>query len=212
MRGRCAWSAAVLALACSTAPIQHRVLPAASNHVVTRVAIVPLPYEARSQRNVLSADRAKAASQIVTARVAEALGEWTRVEVVPPGDVELWLSTHPPDPDGLGLPRVGAGLRQAFGVDAVMSGRVQRFQAREGGERGATRPASVRFEVELQTPEGETLWEGSYDEVQSSVSQDVGSFSRASERGFRWVTAEALTRYGARELMRELGAVSSAWR
>jgi hypothetical protein len=202
-------AAGLLAVAACTTPIEQSINPAAGDHKVTRVAVVPLTFEPFSPRDVLTEQDAKAASKVVTARVAEALIEWSQLEAVPPGDVGLWLRDAP----SVSAPaEVGAALHSAFGVDALLTGQVRRYHAREGGPRGATRPASVRFELELRTPGGVLLWEGVYNEAQSSITADLGSLGRASERGFRWVTAEALTRYGARELMRELAGHSAAWK
>jgi hypothetical protein len=200
--------AGLLALACST-PVEHSALPAASDHRLTRVAVVPLAFEPSNERNALPEEEAKVASSVVTARVAEALAEWAHLDVVPPGDVQLWLQAPRSAADPALL---GDQLRSAFGADGVLTGRVRRYVPRQGGSAGAARPASVRFELELRTPEGVLLWQGSYDEAQSSVNEDPASFQRASERGFRWVTAEALARYGARELMRGLGGASASWR
>jgi hypothetical protein len=201
-------AAGLLAVACST-PVEHSALPAASDQRVTRVAVVPLPFEPSSERSALPEEEAKVAASVVTARVAEALAEWARLDMVPPGDVELWLQAprSPADPALL-----GNELRSAFGVDGVLTGRVRRYVSRQGGSAGAVRPASVHFELELRTPDGVLLWQGSYDEAQSSINEDLASLQRASERGFRWVTAEALTRYGARELMQRLGGVSASWK
>jgi hypothetical protein len=88
----------------------------------------------------------------------------------------------------------------AFSPDALLLGRVRRFDERKGGEQ----PAAVGFDLELRAPDGALLWSGSYDETQRSLSEDLGSFGRASERGFRWVSADALASYGARELVRQL--------
>ncbi len=202
---RLAWpAAALLALACGTTPVEHKVAPQAANRVVSRVAVVPFSFDPFGTADVLPEEDGRIAADVVTARVAHALDEWSELDVVPPADVRLWLHGVASAPSGRQL---GGELRSAFGVDAVMTGKVHRYRAREG-----RRPASVWFDLELRTPDGVLLWQGSYDEVQSSLAEDPGSFGRARERGFRWVTAGALARYGARELMRELGGASSAWR
>jgi hypothetical protein len=196
------------ALACAT-PVVHSEPPRASEHKVTFVAVVPMPFEPFDPRDTLTGEEAMVASETVTARVATALVQWGGLEAVQPGDIQLWLRnvSAPSSPR-----RLGSELNSAFGVDAIMTGRVRRYSAREGGPRGASRPASVWFDLELRTPSGELLWEASYDEVQRSVSEDPGSFSRWRERGFRWVTPEELSRYGAKALMLELAEVRSAWR
>ena len=207
---RLAWpAAALLALACGTTPLEHKVAPQAANRVVSRVAVVPFSFDPFGAADVLPEEDGRIAADVVAARVAHALDEWSELDVVPPADVRLWLQGVASDPSG---GQLGGELRSAFGVDAIMTGSVRRYRAREGGDRSVNRPASVWFDLELRTSEGVLLWEGRYDEVQSPLAEDPGSCGRARERGFRWVTAEALTRYGARELMRELGGASSAWR
>ena len=211
LRAACGLPVTLLSMAvlgCAT-PVVHSQPPAVSDHKVTLVAVVPMSFEPFDPRDVLTGDEAVVASETVTARVATALVQWGGLEAVPPGDTQLWLQnvSAPSDPR-----RLGRELSSAFGVDAILTGRVRRYSPREGGPRGASRPASVWFDLELRTPGGELLWEASYDEVQRSVSEDPGSFGRWRERGFRWVTAEELTRYGARELMQELGEVRSAWK
>ena len=94
--------------------------------------------------------------------------------------------------------------------DAILFGTLHRFREREGREEGAQHPAAVRFELELLGPEGAPLWRGSYDEAQRGLVDEPRSLLRARERGFRFVTAAALARYGARELVRALGA--EPWR
>ncbi len=199
---------AVLVTGCARSVVYSQP-PAPSDHRVTLVAVVPMPFEPFDARDALTGDEAMVASETVTARVASSLVQWGGLEAVPPSDIQLWLQnvSAPASPR-----RLGAELSSAFGVDAILTGRVRRYWARQGGARGASRPASVWFDLELRTPGGKLLWEASYDEVQRSVSEDPGSFARWRERGFRWVTAEELTRYGARKLMQELGEVNSAWR
>ena len=207
LRSACWLPVALLVAGCTS--VVYSELPRASDHKVTLVAVVPMSFEPFGPRDVLTGEEAMVASETVTARVASALVQWGGLEAVPPGDIQLWLQNVSAPSN---LRRLGSELSSAFGVDAIMTGRVRRYSAREGGPRGASRPASVWFDVGLRTTGGELLWEASYDEVQRSVSEDPGSFARWRERGFRWVTPEELSRYGARELMQELGEVRSAWR
>ena len=210
LRSACWLPVALLALlVAGCTSVVYSELPRASDHKVTLVAVVPMSFEPFGPRDVLTGEEAMVASETVTARVASALVQWGGLEAVPPGDIQLWLQNVSAPSN---LRRLGSELSSAFGVDAIMTGRVRRYSAREGGPRGASRPASVWFDVGLRTTGGELLWEASYDEVQRSVSEDPGSFARWRERGFRWVTPEELSRYGARELMQELGEVRSAWR
>jgi hypothetical protein len=58
--------------------------------------------------------------------------------------------------------------------------------------------------MQLRAPEGTLLWRGVYDETQRSISEDLGGFSVARERGFRWLSAEELSEFGARQLVNSM--------
>jgi hypothetical protein len=96
---------------------------------------------------------------------------------------------------------VGRVAREAFGADGVLFIRIRRFVPRVGGQRGVVQPASVWFELDLRSPDGVLLWRGEYDETQRGLTDDALAFGRAMARRFRWVTAEELAGYGARELV-----------
>ena len=48
--------------------------------------------------------------------------------------------------------------------------------------------------------------------AQGSSSEDLGSLPRFYQRGFRWVSAETLASYGAKELVLQLDAELRRWR
>ena len=119
---------------------------------------------------------------IVTARIVAALGSETHLRVVEPAD-----------------------------SDAILTGVIRRYRERDGSSTGVRRPASVWFALELRDASGRVLWTGTYEETQAALSEDAGSFPRAWERGFRWVTAEDLADSGARMLVRELAREVETW-
>jgi hypothetical protein len=158
------------------------------------------------------AGQEKYATEIVTARVQEALIEIGGFEVVPQAEVAMLVGAEPgaeltDDP----MP-IARRLHGAFGVQGILYGTVRRFYGREGGPRGASKPAAVAFVLELRHVDGPLLWKGEYDETQKSLSEDPGSFQRARERGFSWVSAEALAQYGASELVRQMPGSGQAWK
>jgi hypothetical protein len=130
----------------------------------------------------LGYDVPAAAPHFVTARIVEALQSETHLVVV-----------------------------DAPQADAVLSGVVRRYVERDGTATGVKRPASVWIVLELHDAAGRQLWTGSYEETQTALSDDAGSLPRAWERGFRWVTADDLAAYGARELVRELAREVATW-
>jgi TolB-like protein len=140
---------------------------------------------------------------VVTTRVLQALTQQTHFDVVPPEEAARV--------GAVGKVPSGAELKQQFGVDAIVTGVVRRYVERVGGPGGAMKPASVWFTMEIRTPDGMLLWTGSYDETQPGLSDDLGSFKRAWERGFRWVTAADLAGYGARQLSLVLAEDFEPW-
>jgi hypothetical protein len=97
------------------------------------------------------------------------------------------------------------------GADASLGGQIRRWSQREGSTTGVRRPASVWLVLELTDRDGRVIWSGVYEETQPPLSEDLLSFSRAWERGFRWVTAEELAEYGLRELVGDLAREAEAW-
>jgi hypothetical protein len=185
-------SLAAVVLSCST-PVVVETLAAKDERVVRRVALMPLQLASPE----VAPERPDAA-KVVTARVLEALSSVAGLSVIPPEEVERVV---PPRTDAVSAART---LHRLFGVDTVLTGTVRRFVTRIGSEAGANRPASVWFDLELRDPSGEPFWRARYDETQTGLAENLGSFPRAYQRGFRWVTAEELTAYGARELVAKL--------
>jgi hypothetical protein len=99
----------------------------------------------------------------------------------------------------------------AAAADAALGGEIRRWSQREGGTTGVRRPASVWLVLELKDRDGRVIWNGTYEETQPPLSDDLGSLPRAWERGFRWVTAEELCEYGLRELVDDLAREAAAW-
>jgi hypothetical protein len=130
----------------------------------------------------LLSDAPSEAARVVTARVSDALQSETHLRVVDPAQ-----------------------------ADAIVTGTLRRWVERDGTPSGVRHPASVWIQLELRGTDGEVLWTGSYEETQPALSEDAGSLGRAWERGFRWVTAEELAGYGARELVRELAREVASW-
>jgi hypothetical protein len=196
-----------LFLACSS-PIRVESLAAMSERPIHKLAVVPF----EPQIPLTAGGPADEAATYVTSRVLESLSDQERFVVIPPGEVLHALGARgqsglPSAPD-----EIGGSLAATFGVDALVFGQVRRFNKRTGGAKGASRPASVRFDMELRGEDGALLWRGVYDETQRSISEDLGSFSLAMSRGFRWVTAEELAGYGARELVAAMSEAVRSWR
>ena len=196
---------ALVLLACST-PIRTETIAHSGTAPLTKLALVPV--EPAPRFKGAGGVPRELAAQLVTARVLDALNELRTFEVVPPGEVTTALAAVPGEND---IDR-NVRLNRTFGVQAVLEGTVSRFNQREGGPRGVSRPAAVSFSLELRGADGLVIWRGSYEERQQSISDDPRSLSRARQRRFQWVTAEALAQYGARELIDELPGPRASWK
>ena len=137
------------------------------------------------------------AAALVARHVAEAI-EQRGVAVLPAGDVrrateDAGLEVSPHE-----LARLVA---ERFGAEALLVGKVLRYQERVGQAAGSTRPAAVGFEVTLYgAPEGERLWRAVFDERQQALSENVFNAARYPGRGSRWLSAGELARWGAEEV------------
>lgn len=186
-----------LTLGCAP-PIWTEVANPQPSPVVRKIAMLPFSGDP-APGGMLDSD----AVRIVTTRVLQALTQETNLQIIPPDETLLV-----PGAGG----RTGAELLEKnFGADAVLTGVVRRFVERSGGPSGSSRPSAVWFTLELRTTGGALLWSGTYNETQAALSDDLGSFRRAWQRGFKWVTAADLAGYGARELAQALAEEVAAW-
>ncbi len=94
---------------------------------------------------------------------------------------------------------------QSMGVNAILVGTVWRYRDRTGGPAATWNPASIAFDLYLvDVRTGETLWMGSFEETQKSLSENIWDWGTFFDRGARWLTANELARYGMRELLKQL--------
>ena len=195
------WSTHVLllglALGCA-APVSSELREQKAPPILRKLVILPFASDPAPGGSV-EAD----AAAVVATRVLQAMTQETALEIIPPDEAARVRGVA-------GAPS-GGDLRRQFGCDAVLTGTVRRYVERSGGPGGSSRPAAVWFSLELRSPDGELLWSGTYNETQRALSEDLGSFGRAWQRGFRWVTAADLAGYGARQLVRALALDTGSW-
>lgn len=90
-------------------------------------------------------------------------------------------------------------------TDAVLVGYVTRYQDRLGRSYGIEKPASVAFQVMLVSgTDGSPLWRAGYRETQQPLSENLLNVGLYARRGFSWLTADELARWGAREAVRKI--------
>jgi len=96
-------------------------------------------------------------------------------------------------------------LGKELSINFIMVGYLFRFEERIGSAIGATKPASVGFDVHLlRVRDGKMVWEGRFDETQKPLSENlfkIGSFFR---RKASWLTAEELSSVGMDEMLKRL--------
>lgn len=89
-------------------------------------------------------------------------------------------------------------------VNRVVVGYVWSYKRRVGSSMAASSPASVGFTICLiDVSNGETLWKGSYEESQKSLSDDILKIKGFFERGAKWLMVEDLARYGVKEVIKK---------
>jgi hypothetical protein len=137
------------------------------------------------------------AAALVARHVAEAM-EQRGVEVIPTEDVRRATEDAGPE---ISMPAMAQLVAERFGAEALLVGKVLRYQERVGQAAGSTRPAAVGFEVTLYVaPGGEQLWRATFDERQQALSENVFNAARYPGRGSRWLSAGELARWGAEEV------------
>jgi PBP1b-binding outer membrane lipoprotein LpoB len=143
----------------------------------------------------------------VSAQVYRALADQTEFRFVPDLTVQDEVQTPEVRRAGDLLERVLA-LGKQVGADAVIFGRVFRFQKRVGTQYGATQPASVWFELAVaDVASGEVVWHDEFDETQQPLSSNLLNWWMFWRAGPRWMSAGELAALG---VDRMFGAITSA--
>lgn len=88
-------------------------------------------------------------------------------------------------------------IGKALHSEAVMLWELQRYNERSGANYSVQSPASVAFAYRLiHTESGQTLCAGSFDETQQSITENLLSFKKIANRGFKWIPAADLAKEG----------------
>jgi hypothetical protein len=103
------------------------------------------------------------------------------------------------------LRSLASAFARERGVEYVMIGILENYIAREGSAAGIERPASVSFSLKLlHVPTGSVVFEGSFDETQQPLSENVLNALVFFKRGARWLTAGELAREGIMDILDEM--------
>jgi hypothetical protein len=95
-------------------------------------------------------------------------------------------------------------LGESLEANLMVAGTVWRYEERVGGSMGAFSPASVAFAIYLfDVTSGRMLWEGSFNETQRSLFENVLDTWAFFKKGAKWLSADELARYGVREVFKK---------
>lgn len=100
--------------------------------------------------------------------------------------------------------KMAVQVGKELNADAVLAGFVFRYREREGYAYSVNRPASLAFEVHLiSLKEDNSIWEGSFDETQKSLSENVLKLYAFLKIGSKWLTADELAEQGVEEVLKK---------
>jgi hypothetical protein len=145
------------------------------------------------------------AGDSVTAQVYRVLADQTRFRFVP--DLTVADTVIKPEVRNAGGLRERAiALGKKTEADAVIFGRVFRYQNRVGTQFGASEPASVVFELGLVVVStGEVVWSGTFDETQQPLTSNLLNWWMFWSAGPRWMSAGELAGLGVERLFEAMG-------
>lgn len=83
-----------------------------------------------------------------------------------------------------------------LGADAVLYGKLFRFEERIGSRYSVKRPASIAYTLHLiRVSDGAILWSAAFDETQQPLSENLFKTALYRKVGLRWLTAQELADY-----------------
>ncbi len=165
---------------------------------VDRIAVLPI-------RRAAGVDNQKVvpgAERTITAHIYGIFAAAPEWNFVPDLTVTQVLTRLPREDDVVEQAR---GLGKAVKADAVLCGVVSRYIEREGSEYGARKAAAVGIELQLvSVATGKVLWQGSFDQQQKALSENLFNWWQFWRGGVRWFTAEELSRVAVEHLIEDL--------
>lgn len=134
-------------------------------------------------------------AEFATTIIARELNGNGKVRVVSAGQAAA-LS---PEVSG-GLFGMVSAIGKKVGCDGVLVTTIRRFKQREGTEYASDDPASADLHMALvHAASGTVLWTADIRETQESFLDNVLSFEKVQNRGFKWISVEQLVEQGITE-------------
>lgn len=139
--------------------------------------------------------------QVMTQLVHEALSARFRDKMVPVETVAEAFEDISKD-QTIDTPRkLAMKLGDVTGADLVVVGTLWRFREKGAEAETLEGSASVAFAVYLvDVPTGKRVWRGAFDGTQKALTEDVLGGLKAIKMGIRWLSADELARYGAKQV------------
>jgi hypothetical protein len=96
-------------------------------------------------------------------------------------------------------------LGRDLNADFVMVAHLFRFEQRVGSSIGVEKPASVAFDLHLiRIRDGARVWDGTFDETQKALFDNLLRAGSFFKEGAKWVTAEELAAVGMDKVLKKL--------
>ena len=103
------------------------------------------------------------------------------------------------------LRSLAASFARELGVEYVVIGILESYSERVGSASGIERPASVGLRLYLMHAASESVvFEGSFEETQRALSENILDASNFFKRGARWLTAGELSRDGIIDILEKI--------
>lgn len=158
------------------------------------IAVLPAGTSADKEETV-SPEQARAlenGATFATEIMARELSGNVKVRVISANQV----ATLAPEISG-GVFGTVSAIGKKVGCDGVLVTTVRRFKQREGTEYATDDPASADLHMALiHGRSGVVLWAADFRETQESFLDNVLSFEKMQNRGFKWVSVEQLMEQG----------------
>lgn len=141
------------------------------------------------------------AGRAVTAQIYGFLAEQTLYRFVPDLTVDAVVGGRGRG-DQVELAR---SVASEVGADAVIFGKVYRFQDRVGPRYAASQAASVSFDLGLYlVATDDVVWRGQFDETQVALSSNLLNFWMFWRAGPHWFSSRELARLGVESLLEQV--------
>ena len=195
-----------LLASCSRTPRDYTLYPE-----IKKIAVLPFEPVCPGQREdeitcafsgkIIPGEIASGAAEILTDLLYQKLEGKEQFYLVPPNQaMGLWAEVLSKYTNASAY-RLIAEIGRRLNTEAVLYGKVFRYQEREGSGFSVVKPASVAFALILiRVSDARVIWRGWFDETQKPLSENVLSLRLYGKIG--WLTARELAERGLDRVLR----------